>query len=100
MCRSPLLSIHGATQIRTTRAGSSTGIGCDSAEAPFIGTDLGPAADEAVVLRPGMVFVLEPIAWEDGTGGYRGEEIVVVTEGGWMPLTEYPYDPYEVTRGN
>ena len=30
MCRSPLLSIHGATQIRPTRAGSSTGIAYDS----------------------------------------------------------------------
>ena len=58
------------------------------------------AALVRALLAPGMVFVLEPIAWADGTGGYRGEEIVVVTEGGWMPLTAYPYDPYEVSRGN
>ena len=32
--------------------------------------------------------------WEDGTGGYRGEEVVVVTEEGWIALTDYPYTPY------
>ena len=47
-----------------------------------------------------MLLVFEPVVWEDGTGGYRGEEIVVVTEDGWMPLTAYPYDPYEVSGGN
>ncbi len=46
-----------------------------------------------------MLLVLEPVVWEDGTGGYRSEEIVVITEGGWMPLTAYPYDPYEVSGG-
>jgi len=70
------------------------GIGVDSAEAPFIGTDLGPAVDESIVLMPGMVFVLEPIAWADGTGGYRSEEIVVITEDGYMSITDYPYAPY------
>ena len=30
----------------------------------------------------GMVLVLEPVVWEDGTGGYRSEEIVVITEDG------------------
>lgn len=70
------------------------GIGVDSAEAPFIGTDLGPAVDESIVLAPGMVFVLEPIAWADGTGGYRGEEIVAVTETGYQLLSDFHYEPY------
>ena len=70
------------------------GIGVDSAEAPFIGSDLGPAVDEAVVLVPGSVFVLEPIAWTDGTGGYRGEEIVAVTDDGYELLSDHPYEPY------
>ena len=70
------------------------GIGVDSAEAPFIGTDLGPAVDESIVLAPGMVFVLEPISWADGTGGYRGEEIVAVTETGYELLSDYHYEPY------
>jgi len=70
------------------------GIGVDSAEAPFIGTDLGPEVDEGIVLTPGMVFVLEPIAWADGTGGYRGEEIVAVTETGYELLSDFHYEPY------
>ena len=41
-----------------------------------------------------MVMVLEPVVWEDGTGGYRSEEIIVITEEGWIRLTDYPYDPY------
>jgi Xaa-Pro aminopeptidase len=46
------------------------------------------------VLQPGMVLVLEPVVWEDGTGGYRSEEILVITEEGWIKLTDYPYTPY------
>ena len=76
------------------------GIGTSAAEMPMIGTDLGQKWDDEFVFPAGMLLVLEPLVWEDGTGGYRGEEIVVVTEGGWMPLTAYPYDPYEVTDGN
>jgi len=76
------------------------GIGTSAAEMPMIGTDLGQEWDDNFVFPEGMLLVFEPVVWEDGTGGYRGEEIVVVTEGGWMPLTSYPYDPYEVSRGN
>jgi Xaa-Pro aminopeptidase len=70
------------------------GIGVDSAEAPFIGTDLGAAFDESIVLRPGMVFVVEPVAWSDGTGGYRSEEIVAVTDDGYELLSDFHYEPY------
>lgn len=70
------------------------GIGVSAAETPMIGTDLGREFDESFVLKPGMVLVLEPVVWEDGTGGYRSEEIVVITEQGWTALTDYPYDPY------
>jgi Xaa-Pro dipeptidase len=70
------------------------GIGVNAAEMPMIGTDLGDEFDENFVFEPGMVLVLEPVVWEDGTGGYRSEEIVVITEEGWAPLTDYPYDPY------
>ncbi|CRZ13256.1 M24 family metallopeptidase [Mycolicibacterium neworleansense] len=76
------------------------GIGTSAAEMPMIGTDLGQEWDDNFVFPEGMLLVFEPVVWEDGTGGYRGEEIVVVTENGWMPLTAYPYDPYEVSRGN
>ncbi|BBZ47726.1 M24 family metallopeptidase [Mycobacterium parmense] len=70
------------------------GIGVNAAEMPMIGTDLGEEFDESFVLQAGMVLVLEPVVWEDGTGGYRSEEVLVITEEGWIQLTNYPYDPY------
>ncbi|MCV7078966.1 M24 family metallopeptidase [Mycobacterium szulgai] len=70
------------------------GIGVNAAEMPMIGTDLGDEFDENFVLQPGMVLVLEPVVWEDGTGGYRSEEVLVITEEGSTRLTNYPYDPY------
>jgi Xaa-Pro dipeptidase len=70
------------------------GIGSNAAEMPMIGTDLGQAFDDNFVFPAGMVLVLEPVVWEDGTGGYRSEEIVVITEDGYTPLTDYPYTPY------
>ncbi len=73
------------------------GVGIESAEMPFLGTDNGPDFDAAHTLEPGMVMVLEPAIWEDGTGGYRAEEIVAVTDHGWIPLGGgHPYDPFEV----
>ncbi|MEU1997629.1 Xaa-Pro peptidase family protein [Nocardia gamkensis] len=70
------------------------GIGVSAAEMPMIGTDLGDEFDENFVFEPNMVLVLEPVVWEDGTGGYRSEEIIVITEEGWTALTDYPYAPY------
>lgn len=70
------------------------GLGIDSAEMPYVGSDIGEAFDETYVLQAGMILVLEPIVWEDGYSGYRAEEIVLVTEDGWVPLTDYPYDPF------
>jgi Xaa-Pro aminopeptidase len=70
------------------------GIGTNAAEMPMIGTDLGQEFDDNFVFPAGMVLVLEPVVWEDGTGGYRSEEIVVITEDGFVPLTDYPYTPY------
>jgi Xaa-Pro aminopeptidase len=71
------------------------GVGTDSAEMPLVGTDLGEAFDESMVLQPGMVLVLEPVIWEDGYGGYRSEDIVAITDDGWEPLSSFPYDPFE-----
>jgi Xaa-Pro dipeptidase len=69
-------------------------IGTNAAEMPMIGTDLGEEFDDNFVFPAGMVLVLEPVVFEDGTGGYRSDEIVVITEGGYVPLTDYPYQPY------
>jgi Xaa-Pro aminopeptidase len=70
------------------------GIGTYPAEAPMIGTDLGAEFDDNFVFPEGMVLVLEPVVFEDGTGGYRSEEIVIITEDGYQLLTDYPYTPY------
>jgi Xaa-Pro dipeptidase len=70
------------------------GLGIDSAEMPYVGSDIGEAFDATLVLAEGMVLVLEPIVWEDGAAGYRSEEVLHITEEGWEPMTDYPYDPF------
>ncbi|CAN5346859.1 Xaa-Pro peptidase family protein [soil metagenome] len=75
------------------------GIGTNAAEMPMIGTDLGQEFDDNFVFPAGMLLVLEPVVWEDGTGGYRSEEIIVITEDGYTSLTDYPYAPYGGSRG-
>ena len=71
------------------------GLGVDSAEMPFLGTDLGDAFDDSFILAPGMVLVLEPVIWAEGASGYRSEDLVVVTDDGWTPLSDYTYAPFE-----
>ena len=56
----------------------------------MIGTDLGEEFDDNFVFPAGMMLVLEPVVWEDGTGGYRSEEIVVITEDGCRPDYRLP----------
>ena len=70
------------------------GLGIDSAEMPYVGSDIGEAFDASLVLAAGMVLVLEPIVWDDGAAGYRAEEVLLITEEGWEPMTDYPYDPF------
>jgi Xaa-Pro aminopeptidase len=72
------------------------GLGIESAEMPLVGTDLGPAFDDSFVLAEGMVLVLEPVVWHDGHGGYRSEEVTVVTEDGCRRLGGGAgYEPFE-----
>jgi Xaa-Pro aminopeptidase len=70
------------------------GLGIDSAEMPFVGSDLGEAFDASYVLAAGMVLVIEPVVWDDGAAGYRSEEVLLITDDGWEPLTDYPYTPF------
>jgi Xaa-Pro dipeptidase len=70
------------------------GVGTDSAEMPLIGTDFGEQFDEHLIMQPGMVVVFEPVIWEDGAAGYRSEDIVAVTDTGWVQLSGSTYDPY------
>ena len=70
------------------------GAGLDSAEMPLIGTDLGSAFDESIALEEGMVLVLEPVIWDEGRGGHRAEELLVVTEKGHERLSSHGYVPF------
>jgi Xaa-Pro aminopeptidase len=70
------------------------GLGLDSAEAPYVGTDLGDGYDRRQVLAAGTVLVIEPIVWDEGHSGYRSENVFVITDEGWVNLTDYPYLPY------
>jgi Xaa-Pro aminopeptidase len=74
------------------------GTGTDSAEMPYVGTDLGEDFDESVVLAPGMVLVLEPVIWEDGRGGFRAEDIVAVTDDGYERLSHLSFEAYGIQR--
>ena len=73
------------------------GVGCDSAEAPFMGTDRSLEGDDDIELLPGMTIVFEPVIWQDGIGGYRSEELVVVTDTGCDRLSAHGYAPFEET---
>jgi Xaa-Pro dipeptidase len=74
------------------------GIGTDSAEMPLVGTDLGEAFDASLIMSPGMVLVFEPVIWDDGFAGYRSEDIVAVTDTGWVQLSGFRYDPFGVAQ--
>jgi Xaa-Pro dipeptidase len=71
------------------------GTGTESAEPPFVGTDLGDGFDETVVLAPGNVLVLEPVIWDDGQSGFRAEDVVVVTDDGAEVLSSLTYEDYQ-----
>jgi Xaa-Pro aminopeptidase len=66
------------------------GIGLGGVEPPFIGTDLGLAAEEAMVLCPGTVLVLEPYVFEERLGGHRAEQMIAITETGHVALSAPP----------
>ena len=70
------------------------GLGLDSAEAPYVGTDLGDGYDRRLILSAGMVLMVEPVVWDEGHSGYRSENMIVVTDDGCVNLSDYPYDPY------
>jgi Xaa-Pro aminopeptidase len=48
-------------------------------------------------MQPGMVAVFEPVIWEEGASGYRSEDIVAVTDTGWVKLSGSSYEPYGVS---
>lgn len=70
------------------------GIGLGGVEPPFIGTDLGEADEERMILRPGMVLVIEPYVWREGVGGYRAEETYLITDRGAERLSDFPHGAF------
>ena len=67
------------------------GIGLRNHEKPFL--DLG----DHTVLRPGMVFTVEPGVYDSELGGFRHSDTVAVTENGMQLLTDYPRDLASLT---
>jgi len=67
------------------------GIGLRNHEAPFL--DVG---DDTPV-EPGMVFTIEPGVYQEGLGGFRHSDTVVVTDDGIELLTHYPRDLESLT---
>ena len=61
-------------------------IGLLGHEAPFF--DLG----DHTIMKPGMVFTVEPGLYIRGLGGFRHSDTVLVTENGMEMLTYYPRD--------
>jgi Xaa-Pro aminopeptidase len=68
-------------------------LGLEGGEMQHIGSDKGQAYDEQLVLEPGMTVVIEPVTWAEGHGGWRCEELVVVTEDGCERIGAYPTEP-------
>lgn len=58
-------------------------------EPPFLGTLPGSVP---FVLKPGMVFSVEPYAGEEGIGGIRLEDNVIVTETGYELISTFPFE--------
>lgn len=61
-------------------------IGIRYHEAPFL--DIG----DSTIIRPGMVFTVEPGLYAPGIGGFRHSDTVLITEDGIELLTYYPRD--------
>ena len=66
-------------------------IGLRYHEGPFL--DIG----DDTVLRPGMVFTVEPGLYAEGLGGFRHSDTVVITDDGIDFITYYPRDLESLT---
>src|SRR4051794_6260375 len=76
---------------RYWRQHTGHGTGLRNHEAPFL--DIG----DPTPLEPRMVFTIEPGLYDDEVGGFRHSDTVVVTDGGYELLTDYPSDLESLT---
>ena len=65
------------------------GIGLAGQEPPYIAETY----EEAVELKPGMTFAIEPFVGKPGVAGARLEDVVAVTETGCEVISKYPFGP-------
>jgi Xaa-Pro aminopeptidase len=70
------------------------GVGTELAEPPFVGTDMAPEAEAAMVIAEGNVLMIEPYIFEEGVGGYRSEYCVVVGPDGTDVVSTLPYNEW------
>ena len=68
------------------------GIGLAAAEPPYIKSEDVVPPDKAEILKPGMIFSIEPYMGEPGIGGVRLEDNIVVTETGCDIISRFPFD--------
>ncbi len=83
-CRK-VLSEAGLDQYFTH--GTGHGVGLQIHEEPFINSSA------SVILQPGDVVTVEPGLYRGGFGGFRVEDLVVITEHGCRILNTSPKDP-------
>ena len=85
---------HDLLQYRTFGYGHSFGTLCH-----YYGREAGLELREDIetVLEPGMVVSMEPMLMlaegQDGAGGYREHDILVLTEDGANNITKFPFGP-------
>jgi Xaa-Pro aminopeptidase len=66
-------------------------IGLREHESPFL--DIG----DQTMIKPGMVFTIEPGLYSPGLGGFRHSDTVAITEDGSQIMTYYPHDLESLT---
>ena len=89
-----IYAAHGLLEYRTFGYGHSFGTLCH-----YYGREAGLELREDIdtVIEPGMVISMEPMITlpqgEEGAGGYREHDILIITEDGTENITAFPFGP-------
>jgi len=62
-------------------------------EPPVGAKGLGPDLEKSWVLETGMVLTLAPYVWEEGVGGFRASETLVITPQGHEIISNFSHGP-------